>query len=180
MIKILYLRAPSDLQRGQVEITYCLPCILEMQREDASAKGTCLPWEYQELAISGVKAQLCCDPARVGCLQPLELWLLPPSQCRVALSLPWVCLAVSTEPWFDCSIFTLVQSPLWVILHKVQKSFTAFSFSAPSLLWFLFPGQFYSSWPSWTKCGEHDLSEILLHCFPSPWNEGLLFPPRKV
>lgn len=43
MIKILYVRAPSDLQRGQVEIKYCLPSTVFLGSKGGCERSRHLP-----------------------------------------------------------------------------------------------------------------------------------------
>lgn len=182
VIKIVSRRAPSDLQRGEVETKCCLLVWhLETQRDDTHAKGTCFPEECRVLAVAlRGRSTAVLWPKKGGIPAALERWLLAPSQCRAPLSFPWVCLTMNGELQCEGSIFILVQSSSWVTLQG-EKSFTAFYFSLHSLLVFHFSSQFCSSQPLWTKHSEREIS-VRFCCiiFPSPGNEGLLFPPREV
>lgn len=130
MIEISYLRAPTHLQRDQVEIT------LSSWQRSWDAKRGCerkrhAPTFHRSTATARLTAQWCGDSWAVAAtLAPLPTW-------STSLSL--------TAPFSS-----LVQ--MWVMLYRVGESFTAFSFASHSLLAFLFSRHLLcSSQPSWTK-----------------------------
>lgn len=98
MIKILYLRAPSDLQRGQVEIKYCLPCTVFLICKRRCERKRHLP---STGALGGGYGQgqsaAVLWPSKGGILLLPKLQLPPPSPCGVPPSL--------------CSIFILGTKP---------------------------------------------------------------------
>lgn len=92
MIKILHLRAPSDLHRGQVEIKYCLPCTVFLRRRGRM-------WEEKAPALHGSSGR----------------WMWPGSERRERGSLhPWAAAAgpsLHRAPLYDSSVFILGAKP---------------------------------------------------------------------
>lgn len=150
MIKILHLRAPSDLHRGQVEIKYRLPCTVFLRRRGRM-------WEEKAPAFRGSSGR----------------WLWPGSEhrergdpCTPELQLPAPPCAEHLS--MVAAFSSLVQSLSLPFLSLPLPCCGSF-----------FSRQLYSSQLFRTEHGEGDVSTLLRY-FPSlPGMRGYCFLLEK-